>query len=102
VIFLGDFNYRIEMEKSEYKRAIEGRANNEGEMKYLGQLGNEQLSNQKQLANFLNQFEEGTITFPPTYKIGNQHNIKESTVASTTMIAFPAGPIASSTKKEVK
>jgi hypothetical protein len=40
-------------------------------MKYTGMLCSDQLRNEVQLKdNFLSRFEEGPITFPPTYKIG--------------------------------
>jgi hypothetical protein len=41
-------------------------------MKYSEFIAREQLKNQEDLKrDFLLRFEEGPITFPPTYKIGN-------------------------------
>jgi len=61
-------------------------------MNYLCKLADEQLSNQGEpLSAFLSKFEEGVITFPPTYKIGNAAGIQGSVVGSITMIVFRGG-----------
>lgn len=42
-------------------------------MKYLDLIERDQLNRQKTLKqNFLLQFEENPISFPPTYKLGTQ------------------------------
>jgi inositol polyphosphate 5-phosphatase INPP5E len=76
VIFLGDFNYRIEMALEDYQRLHAGkRRNTEEEAKYSAFLKREQLTNQQSLQmSFLKRFEEGSITFPPTYKLATERN----------------------------
>jgi endonuclease/exonuclease/phosphatase family metal-dependent hydrolase len=77
VIFLGDFNYRIEMEDAEYGKLIAGRKNSEEEVRYRAFVVREQLTNQPELKrDFLLRFEEGDISFAPTYKIGTSKLIK--------------------------
>ncbi len=47
------------------------RPNTEAEMNYSSLFHRDQLSIQKDLQdNFLKKFEEGAISFPPTYKLG--------------------------------
>jgi endonuclease/exonuclease/phosphatase family metal-dependent hydrolase len=58
IIFLGDFNYRIEMTKDEY-RSLSGnsRENTDESAKYSSLFHKEQLSNQQDLKrNFLLKF----------------------------------------------
>lgn len=69
-------------------------------MKYFGYLKKEQLTNQPQLKDeFLSKFEEGAITFPPTYKIGNPMSKQGSTAMSTIEKGYPDGLIVSSIEK---
>jgi hypothetical protein len=59
------------MSDTEYKKLIEGRKNTESELNYTSFVTREQLNNQSELkADFLLRFDEGEISFPPTYKIG--------------------------------
>jgi hypothetical protein len=97
VIFLGDFNYRIEMGKEEYKQIYANRPNTEDVVNYCSMIDRDQLVLQKDLrSRFLLQFEEGPITFPPTYKIGIPSLTQPSQVEITTASAFQVGPTASS------
>lgn len=61
VFWCGDFNYRIDMDKEELKEFVR-----------TDQLGpaleKDQLRVQKEQGNVFNDFTEGDITFPPTYK----------------------------------
>jgi endonuclease/exonuclease/phosphatase family metal-dependent hydrolase len=71
VVFLGDLNYRIDMSHKEYEKMTGNRANTEQEMGYRSFLDREQLNSQRELKrDFLVRFEEGPISFSPTYKIG--------------------------------
>lgn len=71
VVFLGDFNYRLDLEEKEYKEMIEGRENTEQSLRYREMVEREQLRGQKELRrDFLLRFEEGAINFSPTYKMG--------------------------------
>lgn len=63
----------------------------------------DQLTLQKELQdNFLQKFQEGTITFPPTYKLGNSVPTQVSKRENTAKKEFQAGLIASSTAKKEK
>ena len=71
-------------------------------MDYLSRLGSDQLVNQKALINhFLTLFEEGPITFPPTYKIGIFQLIKVLIARSTTMNVSLVGQTEFFIEKEV-
>lgn len=61
VFWCGDFNYRIDMDKEEIKELV--RQNQLGPI-----LEKDQLVVQKQAGSVFNDFTEGDITFPPTYK----------------------------------
>lgn len=61
VFWCGDFNYRIDMDKEELKETI--RQNQLGPA-----LEKDQLTVQKEQGNVFNDYTEGDITFPPTYK----------------------------------
>lgn len=61
VFFCGDFNYRIDMDKDELREQVK-----QGELAAI--LEHDQLQQQKEAGNVFNDFIEGDITFPPTYK----------------------------------
>lgn len=61
VFWCGDFNYRVDMDKDEIKDLV--KANTLGPI-----LEKDQLIVQKEAGNVFNDFIEGDITFPPTYK----------------------------------
>lgn len=61
VFWCGDFNYRVDMDKDEIKELL--KANTMGPI-----LEKDQLIVQKEAGNVFNDFIEGDITFPPTYK----------------------------------
>lgn len=61
VFFCGDFNYRIDMDKDELREQVKL-----GELSAV--LEHDQLQQQKEAGNVFNDFIEGEITFPPTYK----------------------------------
>lgn len=68
--------------------------NTDAVQNYSSMVDKDQLLLQQELKDrFLRQFEEGTIDFPPTYKIGTPADIKESTVGSTTRRGYPDGQI---------
>ena len=46
VIFLGDLNYRIDMEKKEYQEMITNKNNSNVEMNYQNMVDRDQLRNQ--------------------------------------------------------
>lgn len=61
VFWCGDFNYRVDMDKDEMKELIR-----QGELKPV--LENDQLRKQQEAGSVFNDFLEGEINFPPTYK----------------------------------
>lgn len=61
VFWCGDFNYRIDMDKEEMKELIRN-----GDL--LPVLENDQLRKQQEANHVFNDFLEGEINFPPTYK----------------------------------
>ncbi|MCP9266253.1 SYNJ1 protein [Dirofilaria immitis] len=61
VFWLGDFNYRIVLSRNEAEAAIKS-----GNMIELSRY--DQLSQQKALGEIFKNFEEGPLTFAPTYK----------------------------------
>lgn len=61
VFWCGDFNYRIDMDKDELREQVKN-----GELDSI--LEHDQLNEQKSQGNVFNDFIEGPITFPPTYK----------------------------------
>lgn len=61
VFWCGDFNYRINMSRDEVKAAVE-----EGNIVEL--LAADQLRIEQAAENVFQGFQEGDITFPPTYK----------------------------------
>ncbi|CAG9533964.1 unnamed protein product [Cercopithifilaria johnstoni] len=61
VFWLGDFNYRIVLSRNEVEAAIKS-----GNMVELSRY--DQLSQQKALGEIFKDFEEGPLTFAPTYK----------------------------------
>ncbi|EFO22572.2 endonuclease/Exonuclease/phosphatase [Loa loa] len=61
VFWLGDFNYRIVLSRNEAEAAIKS-----GNMTELSRY--DQLSQQKALGEIFKGFEEGPLTFAPTYK----------------------------------
>jgi hypothetical protein len=60
------------MSKQQYQLLIRGKSQNtDREVNYFSYLHKEQLANQPALRqDFLKRFEEGSIDFPPTYKMG--------------------------------
>lgn len=61
VFWCGDFNYRIDMDKDELREQLKT-----GDIEPV--LPHDQLNEQKAQGNVFNDFIEGPITFPPTYK----------------------------------
>ncbi|KAL3981632.1 hypothetical protein ACH3XW_43860 [Acanthocheilonema viteae] len=61
IFWLGDFNYRIVLSRSEAEAVIKS-----GNMVELSRY--DQLSQQKALGEIFKDFEEGPLTFAPTYK----------------------------------
>lgn len=61
VFWCGDFNYRVDMDKEEIKELV--KQNQLGPI-----LEKDQLIVQKQAGSVFNDYTEGDITFPPTYK----------------------------------
>ncbi|VDK88573.1 unnamed protein product [Litomosoides sigmodontis] len=61
VFWLGDFNYRIVLSRTEVEAAIKS-----GNMVELSRY--DQLSQQKAMGEIFKDFEEGPLTFAPTYK----------------------------------
>ncbi|KAG5671456.1 hypothetical protein PVAND_001652 [Polypedilum vanderplanki] len=61
VFWCGDFNYRIDMNKDEIKECVKN-----GDLQAV--LENDQLKKQQEAGQVFNDFLEGEITFPPTYK----------------------------------
>ncbi|KAF5300952.1 hypothetical protein FQA39_LY10922, partial [Lamprigera yunnana] len=61
LFWCGDFNYRVDMDKDEMKELI--KQNDFGAI-----LENDQLKKQQEAGNVFKNFQEGDITFPPTYK----------------------------------
>ncbi|VDK69653.1 unnamed protein product [Onchocerca ochengi] len=61
VFWLGDFNYRIVLSRNEVEAAVKF-----GNMSELSRY--DQLSQQKALGEIFKDFEEGPLTFAPTYK----------------------------------
>ncbi|KAL1916229.1 uncharacterized protein VTP21DRAFT_5846 [Calcarisporiella thermophila] len=64
VIWAGDFNYRIGLSNEDVRYYVQ-----QGNLLEL--LKNDQLLQQMQLGQVFQGFEEGTITFDPTYKYDN-------------------------------
>ncbi|KAJ8950358.1 hypothetical protein NQ314_007893, partial [Rhamnusium bicolor] len=61
LFWCGDFNYRIDMDKEEIKELIK-----QGNLQPI--LQSDQLKKQQAEGKVFNNFMEGEITFPPTYK----------------------------------
>uniref|UniRef100_A0AC34GS00 Phosphoinositide 5-phosphatase n=1 Tax=Panagrolaimus sp. ES5 TaxID=591445 RepID=A0AC34GS00_9BILA len=61
IFWLGDFNYRISLGRMDIKTAIE-----QQNYDYLNE--HDQLTEQRKAGNVFHGFEEGRITFAPTYK----------------------------------
>ncbi|CAH1403112.1 unnamed protein product [Nezara viridula] len=61
IIWCGDFNYRVDMDKEELKELLK-----ENKLEYILQY--DQLRVQKDAGNTFHNYNEGEITFPPTYK----------------------------------
>lgn len=61
VFWCGDFNYRVDMDKDELREQLKT-----GDIDPV--LEHDQLNEQKAQGNVFNDFIEGPITFPPTYK----------------------------------
>lgn len=61
LFWCGDFNYRIDMDKEELKDLIK-----KGELDTILQY--DQLKRQQEAGKVFKHFQEGDITFPPTYK----------------------------------
>lgn len=61
VFWCGDFNYRVDMDKDEMKELIKM-----DDLKPI--LENDQLKKQQEAGQVFNNFLEGEINFPPTYK----------------------------------
>ena len=71
VIFLGDFNYRINLSKEETENIIE-----ENNVKNL--ISKDQLSLEKDEGNVFKDFFEPEITFLPTYKFDKNSKIYDT------------------------
>lgn len=61
VFWCGDFNYRIDMDKDELKDLVK-----QNQIEAI--VEHDQLRKQQEQGNVFNEFLEGEITFPPTYK----------------------------------
>lgn len=61
VFWCGDFNYRIDIDKDELRELLK-----QNQIDVI--LRSDQLRKQQELGNVFNDFIEGEITFPPTYK----------------------------------
>ncbi|XP_015111284.1 synaptojanin-1 [Diachasma alloeum] len=61
VFWCGDFNYRVDMDKEEMREMIR-----RGEIEQILQY--DQLKIQQDHGNVFKNFQEGPVTFPPTYK----------------------------------
>lgn len=61
IIWCGDFNYRVDMDKEELKELLK-------ENKLDAVLQYDQLRVQKDAGNIFHNYQEGEITFQPTYK----------------------------------
>lgn len=86
------------MSDGEYKKLMDGRKNTDDELNYRSYIDREQLNIQGELKrDFLLRFEEGQVTFPPTYKIGRTAMIQAWVKMSTVERGFRGGPTASST-----
>lgn len=70
VIFCGDLNYRIDMQKKDYLENTKHMKNTDVVMHYSKMLDDDQLVNQEILKQqFLPFYKEAPIVFPPTYKL---------------------------------
>ncbi|XP_049298626.1 synaptojanin-1 [Anopheles funestus] len=63
IFWCGDFNYRIDMDKDELRDALKQSPND-----LTAVLQYDQLRIQQNAGSVFNEFLEGEITFPPTYK----------------------------------
>lgn len=63
IFWCGDFNYRVDMDKEILRETLKECGNDFEEV-----LKCDQLLLQKELNNVFHNYEEGKITFPPTYK----------------------------------
>ncbi|CAH0562090.1 unnamed protein product [Brassicogethes aeneus] len=61
LFWCGDFNYRVDMDKEELRECLKRND-------LAAVLQCDQLAKQKEEKNVFKDFEEGEITFPPTYK----------------------------------
>ena len=61
VFWMGDMNYRVEMENAEATPLLESK-------KYIELLNQDQLLNEIEEGNVMYGFKEAPITFPPTYR----------------------------------
>ena len=71
IIWLGDFNYRIEMSSDDARARIQ-----KGDLKFLLQF--DQLKLEIGNGNTFVGFKEGDILFDPTYKYDNGTNIYDT------------------------
>lgn len=65
VFWCGDFNYRIDMDKDELRELL---VRQEPSIAITAALEHDQLRQQQTAGSVFGDFQEGIITFPPTYK----------------------------------
>lgn len=65
VFWCGDFNYRIDMDKDELRELL---AHQESSSAITAALEHDQLRQQQMAGAVFADFQEGLVTFPPTYK----------------------------------
>lgn len=61
IFWVGDFNYRVDMQKEEVKQLI-------STQNWSALMQSEQLMQQRAAGHVFQGFNEGPIMFPPTYK----------------------------------
>lgn len=71
VVWLGDFNYRVALPNEEVRARLKNQ-----DIHYL--FGHDQLSQQRSRGAVFQDFEEGPITFMPTYKYDNGTDIYDT------------------------
>ncbi|KAI9149699.1 Inositol-1,4,5-trisphosphate 5-phosphatase 1 [Blastocladiella emersonii ATCC 22665] len=71
IVWFGDFNYRVDMENEAVRRLVA-----QGSLGEL--LQRDQLLNQRRLQRAFHGYDEGAITFPPTYRYNNGTDVYDT------------------------